>query len=92
VCFDNILDLLIHFSCFLLFCFVHPQRSLPPEWREVLQERFAKELAEFLSVYEGKLLGTAAWRRMTGRPLSQVNIVELTLQVKMKYFNFPIVP
>jgi len=47
------------------------QRSLPPEWREVLQERFAKELAEFLSVYEGKLLGTAAWRRMTGRPLSQ---------------------
>ncbi|XP_078344615.1 peptide-N(4)-(N-acetyl-beta-glucosaminyl)asparagine amidase-like isoform X2 [Oculina patagonica] len=47
------------------------QQRLSPERREILLGRSAKELAEFFSVYAGKLLGTAAWRRMIGRPESQ---------------------
>ncbi|KAJ7380425.1 Peptide-N(4)-(N-acetyl-beta- glucosaminyl)asparagine amidase [Desmophyllum pertusum] len=45
--------------------------TLSRERRQTLLERSAKELAEFFSVYEGKLLGTAAWRRMTGKSESQ---------------------
>lgn len=46
------------------------KQSLSSERCKVLQDRSAKELAEFFSVYEGKLLGTAAWRRMIGKPES----------------------
>lgn len=50
--------------------------TLSRERRQTLLERSAKELAEFFSVYEGKLLGTAAWRRMTGKSESQVNVLK----------------
>lgn len=47
------------------------QQRLSPERRQTLLKRSAKELAGFLSVHEGKLYGTAAWRRMIGRPVSR---------------------
>ncbi|XP_015772138.1 PREDICTED: peptide-N(4)-(N-acetyl-beta-glucosaminyl)asparagine amidase-like [Acropora digitifera] len=56
--------------------FSHPfeydarRRSLPPERTKVLVERSMREQAELLSVYEGRLLGTASWRRMIGHPES----------------------
>ncbi|XP_068689230.1 peptide-N(4)-(N-acetyl-beta-glucosaminyl)asparagine amidase-like [Montipora foliosa] len=46
------------------------QQSLPLERKKALWERSARELAEFFPVYQGKLLGTAAWRRMIGKPES----------------------
>lgn len=46
------------------------RRSLPPERKKVLVERSMREQAELLSVYEGRLLGTASWRRMIGHPES----------------------
>lgn len=46
------------------------QQILPLERRVALQERFARELAEFFSNCKGKLFGTAAWRRMIGVPES----------------------
>ena len=64
--------------------FSQRQQSLPPERCEALQERLTRELVEFLSVYEGKLLGTSAWRRMIERPESLVNV-----NVKPKLTRFP---
>lgn len=48
------------------------QQSLSTERREALQQRLFRELAEFFSVYEGKLLGTAAWRRIIAKPESKI--------------------
>ena len=58
----------------LLFTLIVLQRrrSLPPERTKVLVERSMREQAELLSVYEGRLLGTASWRRMIGHPESVV--------------------
>ena len=50
---------------------------MSPERRQTLMERSARELAELFSGYEGKLLGTVAWRRMIGKPESNVSIVKL---------------
>ena len=44
------------------------------ERRIALRERFVRELVEFFSNYKGKLFGTAAWRRMIGRPESLVTL------------------
>ena len=49
------------------------------ERRIALQERFVRELVEFFSNYKGKLFGTAAWRRMIGRPESLVTLFSLFL-------------
>jgi len=61
---------------FIPLCILQRQQWLSPERRETLLKRSAKELAGFLSVHEGKLYGTAAWRRMVGRPVSRVNSLD----------------
>ena len=56
------------------FAFYQRQLNLPMERRIALRERFVRELVEFFSNYKGKLFGTAAWRRMIGKPESLVTL------------------
>lgn len=56
------------------FAFYQRQLNLSIERRIALRERFVRELVEFFSNYKGKLFGTAAWRRMIGKPESLVTL------------------
>ena len=71
---NPVISLLVQLIFFL--CLLQRQQRLSPERRQVLLERSAKELTELFSVYAGKLLGTAAWRRMIGKPESRVKFFQ----------------